>query len=213
MRTPILCAVALAAAGCTSAYYGVMQKLGYEKRDILVDRVEKGRDSQHAAKKQFENALEAFKSVVAFEGGDLEKTYRKLSDEYDSSEERVRDVGERIQSIEKVAGDLFDEWRAEIRQISSPDLRSKSDRLLRDTKDRYATLIDAMKTAESKMQPVLVEFRDRVLFLKHNLNAKAIASLQSDVGAIDAKVADLLRDMEKSIAEADEFVRSMNAES
>ena len=35
-----------------------------------------------------------------------------------------------------------------------------------------------MRLAESRIEPVLKSFRDQVLFLKHNLNAKAIASLR-----------------------------------
>jgi hypothetical protein len=56
---------------------------------------------------------------------------------------------------------------------------------------------------------VLAGFRDQVLFLKHNLNAKAIASLQSNVLAIEDDIAVLIRDMEASIKEADEFIHTL----
>ena len=52
------------AAGCESAYYGAMEKVGFHKRDILVDRVEAAADSQQEAKEEFENAFEQFASVV-----------------------------------------------------------------------------------------------------------------------------------------------------
>ena len=35
--------------GCSSTYYGAMEKVGIHKRDILVDRVEDARDSQEDA--------------------------------------------------------------------------------------------------------------------------------------------------------------------
>lgn len=214
MRTAIqvlIVAVGSTALGCRSAYYGVMETFGFEKREILVDRVEEGRDAQQDAKEQFQDALQAFKSVASFDGGDLERVYHDLEDEYEDSAASVDQVEDRIDAIEKVAEDLFDEWRAEIAQISSADLRSKSERMLEQTKDRYGDLLDAMKKAEAKMQPVLVELKDRVLFLKHNLNAQAIASLQGEVDVIDDKVAELVREMETSIAEADEFIRSMES--
>jgi len=50
-----------------------------------------------------------------------------------------------------------------------------------------------------------------VLFLKHNLNAQAIASLGAQVGEIDSKVQDLVREMEASIAEANEFIAAMDS--
>ena len=197
--------------GCRGAYYGMMEQFGVEKRDILVDRVEEGRDAQTEAKEQFQSALEAFKSVTSFKGGELEAQYERLKSEYDGAADRVGEVEERIDAIEKVAQDLFAEWKKEIGEISSSDLKAQSQRMLDDTKTRYAELLKAMQKAEGKMKPVLVAFNDRVLFLKHNLNAQAIASLSSQVGEIDGKVQELVREMEASIAEANEFIAAMDS--
>ena len=59
------------------------------------------------------------------------------------------------------------------------------------------------------MDPVLTSFRDHVLYLKHNLNAQAIASLQGDLGGIESDVGRLIAEMEKSIAEAQSFIKTM----
>lgn len=196
-------------AGCRSMYYGTMEKFGVHKRDILVDRVEEGRDAQQDAKEQFRDALEAFRAVSEFDGGDLEKTYNKLNKELERSESRAKDVRSRIASIEEVSADLFKEWAKEIETMESADLRSRSEQTLESSKQRYSDLIATMKQAESKMEPVLVAFRDHVLFLKHNLNAQAIDSLDSDLMEIESDVASLIEDMEASIAEADAFIESM----
>lgn len=203
---------AIFVGGCQSAYYGAMEKLGYEKRDILVDNVQDARKAQEAAKKQFESALEQFIAVTNFEGGDLEKQYRKLKDEYDESESRAKDVRKRIADVEQVAADLFKEWEKELGQYKSAELRRTSQRQLQDTKSRYQQLISSMKRAERKLDPVLGAFRDRVLFLKHNLNARAIASLRTQRGAIEADIGALIADMNRSIAEADQFIKSMSGE-
>ncbi len=196
--------------GCRGTYYDVMEQFGVEKRDILVDRVEEGRDAQTQAKEQFQDALEAFKSVTQFQGGELEARYHKLKSESDDVAGRVKEVGERIDSIEQVAADLFTEWKKEIKQISSSDLKAQSQQMLSETQARYGELLKAMKKAEAKMQPVMVAFNDRVLFLKHNLNAQAIASLSAQAAEIDTKVQDLVREMEASIAEANEFIAAMD---
>lgn len=198
--------------GCQSAYYGAMEKLGYEKRDILVDNVQDARKAQEAAKKQFESALEQFIAVTNFEGGDLERQYRKLKDEYDESESRAKDVRKRIADVEQVAADLFKEWEKELGQYKSAEMRRTSQRQLQDTKSRYQQLIASMKRAERKLDPVLGAFRDRVLFLKHNLNARAIASLRTQRAAVEADISALIADMNKSIAEADRFIKSMSEE-
>lgn len=198
--------------GCQSAYYGAMEKLGYEKRDILVDNVQDARKAQEAAKQQFESALEQFIAVTNFEGGDLERQYRKLKDEYDESESRAKDVRKRIADVEQVASDLFKEWEKELGQYKSAELRRTSERQLQDTKSRYQQLIASMKRAERRLDPVLGAFRDRVLFLKHNLNARAVASLRTQRAAVEADIGALIADMNRSIAEADRFIKSMSEE-
>lgn len=60
------------------------------------------------------------------------------------------------------------------------------------------------------MQPVLTSMRDHVLYLKHNLNAQAIASLQGELASIESDVADLVRDMETSINEVQRFIDEMS---
>jgi len=184
--------------------------MGYHKRDILVERVDEARNEQEEAKEQFRDALEAFQSVVAFDGGDLRAVYDRLSHELDASEARAEAVTDRIASVNRVATDLFEEWETELDQYESADLRRRSEEQLWATKSRYEQLYAAMRRAESKMEPVLVAFRDQVLFLKHNLNAQAVASLQGEVVTLQAEIDDLIAEMEEAIAEADAFIASMN---
>ena len=84
-------------------------------------------------------------------------------------------------------------------------MRTASQQSLASTKLRYSELIASMRRVEKKMQPVLTAFRDRVLFLKHNLNAQAITQLRGSASEIRAYVDSLLRDMNASIQEADRF--------
>ena len=66
-----------------------------------------------------------------------------------------------------------------------------------------------MKQAEAKIQPILTVFHDQVMFLKHNLNARAIASLKGELGTIKSDVSVLIASMEKSINEANAFINTM----
>lgn len=202
--------VTLAAAnlcGCKSMYYGTMEKFGVHKRDLLVDEVKDTRNSQQAAQEQFKTALEKYKEVVKVEGGDLEKKYNTLSKELARSESRAQEVKDHIASVEGVSEDLFREWKTELKQYSDPQLRRASEQQLRATQERYDDMMAIMKASAAKMDPVLAVFRDQVLFLKHNLNSRAIAGLQDESARLQSQVADLVRDMEKSIAEADAFIR------
>ena len=93
--------------------------------------------------------------------------------------------------------------------MQNPDLKGRSRESLQDNQSRYQRYIAAMARAENKMDPVLTVFRDQVLFLKHNLNARAIASLKRDTAAIEADVDTLLSDMQRAIGEAESFLAAM----
>jgi len=201
--------LASALGGCQSMYYGAWEKLGVHKRDILVERVENARDSQEQAKTQFKDALEQFRSVVKVDGGDLQVKYDNLRTELAGSQARAADVSERISSVKEVAEALFDEWHDELDQYKNPDLRRASERELRNTRIRYAQLIAVMERAERKMKPVLDAFGDQVLFLKHNLNARAIASLQGVSVDLENEINRLVEDMNRSIDEANAFIKEM----
>lgn len=199
----------LLVAGCRTAYYSTMETFGVHKRDLLKKNVVAARDGQQAASDQFKDALTRLREMYNVQGGDLEKTYDALKKDYDRSVSRADAVRGRIKDVETVAGDLFTEWEKEIQEISTPSLRQSSKDKLRETRQRYDEMITALKRAESSMGPVLVRFKDQVLYLKHNLNAAAIASLKGESLDIQSEINKLLNDMNAAIAQADKFVKAM----
>ena len=208
----LLCMAPPFLVGCQKTYYKTMEAFGYHKRDLLVERVEDARDAQEAAKEQFQSALEKFTEVVGFSGGELEEKYKELKAELEKSEMRADAVKGHIDDVEDEAEDLFNEWESELSQYSSDNLRRSSEQKLDLTRRRYAQLIGAMKRAEEKIDPVLTAFQDQVLFLKHNLNAQAVASLQDELVSVEADIESLIKEMEASIAEANSFIEAMGKE-
>jgi hypothetical protein len=190
-------------------YYGGLEKIGIPKREVMVYRVEKARDTQEETKEQFKSALEQFTALTNFKGGNLEATYNKLNGEYEDSVRKAEEVRKRISDIEDVSDALFREWEDELNQYSNASLKRSSQQKLTATKAHYKQLITAMKRAESKIAPVLSVFKDQVLYLKHNLNAQAIASLKGQLGLVQSDVSTLIAAMEKSIQEANAFIRTM----
>jgi hypothetical protein len=195
--------------GCKAAYYKTMESMGYHKRDILANRVQDARGAQEEAKEQFQSALEKFSSLLNYSGGELQEKYKTLEAEYEKCDEKAKTVGNRITAVEDVSEDLFNEWKEELKQYSNERLRRSSEQKLKETKESYAKLIGKMKRAEKKIAPVLSAFQDQVLYLKHNLNAQAISSLQSELTSIESEVASLITEMEASIREADKFISAM----
>jgi hypothetical protein len=210
-RFALLTCLALLLSGCSSAYYGAMEKIGIPKRQILVDRVENAREAQQEAKQQFASALEQFLAVTKVPTTELKATYDRLNDEFKRSETRAQAVRDRIAAIDDVARALFEEWNAELSQYSNATLRAQSQRQLDATRRRYGELMRVMNAAADRMDPVLGTFRDQVLFLKHNLNAQAISALGSTTRDLQQDITRLIAEMEKSIREADAFISTMQS--
>ncbi|MDH5896135.1 DUF2959 domain-containing protein [Vibrio splendidus] len=196
--------------GCQSAYYSAMEQVGYHKRDIMVDRVEDAKESQQDAQEEFTSALEALSSLTNFSGGDLENMYNQINDKYQDSEKAAQNVSDRIAAIEDVSDALFAEWQSELDLYTSASLRRSSEQKLRETQSSYKTMLSAMKRAEKKMDPVLNTLRDNTLYLKHNLNASAVGSLQGEFMSLEKDIAYAIEQMNAAIAESDKFLAQLN---
>lgn len=208
-RVFLSCLALVVLAGCQSAYYEAAEKVGYHKRDIMVDRVEGSRDAQEDAQEQFQSALEQLGELTNFDGGDLEDIYDDMADEYEDSVEAAAEVTERIDAVEDVAQALFKEWQEEIAQYSNARFKADSQAKLAETQKQYSAMMAAMRKSEAKMTPVLTALNDNVLYLKHNLNARAVASLQVEFESIENDIGVLIEEMRKSIEVSDAFIANL----
>lgn len=195
--------------GCASVQYKALEKVGVHKRDILIDRVESARESQTETKDQVVSAYQQFRNLVTVTDGGLEKRYKALTKAVQRSKDKTGELDGRINSVESVAAALFSEWKSELNQYSNASLRSQSEQNLSTTQHRYQQMIRRMRAAQSRIQPVLHVLEDQTLYLKHNLNARAISGLQGEVDSIEEKVNNLILEMEAAVQEANEFLKGM----
>lgn len=200
---------ALVLSGCESTYYDAMEQMGVHKREILIDRIEDAQTAQEEGQEQFKDALEQFQAVVGFDGGDLEDVYNQLNDEYESSVDAAETISDRIAAVESVADALFSEWEGELEEFSNASLRRDSQRQLNQTRQRYDRLMKSMRSAEKTIDPVLSSLKDNVLYLKHNLNARAIASLKGELNNVNEDVSALIDAMQIAINESSAFIEQM----
>jgi uncharacterized protein YhaN len=196
-------------SGCSSMYYAGLEKIGVPKRDLLSRRVESARDAQEDSKQQFSSALDRFRATVKVDGGDLEERYDGLRDELDKCEQRAKRLEGRIDDVEDVAEALFEEWEDELEQYKRPELRAESARQLAETRRGYTPMMKAMRRAQHKVEPVLEALRDVVLALKHQLNARAVSSVQGELASVEREVDALVREMNASIREASKFLGTL----
>ncbi|WP_337879790.1 DUF2959 family protein [Rheinheimera sp.] len=208
MKALLLLSV-LSLAGCQQAYYATMEKFGVEKRELLVDRVKDARDAQLDGQQQFKDALDELSQLLKFDGGDLQTQYQQLSEQYQDSQKAAQLISSRVDKVQSVAEALFDEWRDELEQYQSQQLKRQSQQQLQQTERQFQQLLKKMRAAEAKTQPVLRLLNDNVLFLKHNLNAKAIGAVQQDFSGLQRNLQSLLQEMNQAIHESNKFIAQL----
>ena len=200
--------------GCATMYQGAKEKMGIDahKRETMITRAEDARNAQIEAKKQFQSALEKFQNMVRFEGGDLEREYEELKSTVQRCEERTEDVRARLKGVEEVSADFFDEWRKDIQKYDSDELRDTSREKLENAKEKYESMMTAMRLAESRLGQTLIPFRDQVLYLQNNLNTKSIEGLSGELENVRTDVDELVKVLEKSIKQTTDFLVAIDDE-
>ncbi len=195
--------------GCSSTYYSAMEKVGFHKREIMVDRVEAANEAQQDAQEQFNSALEALQAFTGSEGSDLETMYKRINTQYEESVEAADEVSERIDAVESVADALFEEWYEELALYSNSELRQESEKTLKQTETNYTQMLAAMRRAEQSMSPILVTLLDNTLYLKHNLNAQAVGALQGEFSALERDIEQAIDKMTIAIDESNAFIETL----
>jgi len=187
-------------------YFNAREAIGDHKRTLVVYQVEQACVSLEETRDEFADSLKRFNNLLTVGDGPLEHRYNLLNRQYQFCRAKSDTVSQRIKVIEEVSEALFSEWEKELNEYSSRSLKSASKQQLKTARQQYARLIKAMHKAESKIHPVLAAFKDQVLYLKHNLNARAIAALQNEWVDISMDITQLILAMECIIAEANQFV-------
>ena len=115
------------------------------------------------------------------EGKDRRKLYKNLMKEMDNCDKRVEGVRKRTAEMNGAASMYFEERGKSVESIGSEDLRARGQARLEESKAEYAHILELGQAAGGDYQGFMAKLRDQVLFLGHDLNPDALASLDDDV--------------------------------
>jgi thiaminase len=74
-------------------------------------------------------------------------------------------------------------------------------------------MCSSLLLAGNAIEPVLIQMKDYVLYLKHNLNAQAIGWLKEETLQIEEDISDLINQMNQPIQETEHFIEMLEVES
>jgi hypothetical protein len=210
MRRIILTTIAVSALGSfgcrSSTYYEAMDTVGYEKREMLVDRVEEARDTQIEAKQQLQTALYTLRRFESIPAGELTQLRDDLDGEVDKTEGQLNELQGDIQSVESIAQEVFDDWEAELQKYDSDELRRKSAQELEETKRNYGALISELRSTHEKLATVIAPLKDQVLFIEHAINAGETPPKSDKLDDVRQQISTLIEELEGSIDRTQRFI-------
>ena len=97
-------------------------------------------------------------------------------------------------------------------KFSSSVARRSSEEKYRQMQTRYDAVINSMERVCDKFYPALSAFKDQVLLLKHNVNAQSEVVSGADLAIAEREISLLTQEIDRAMAEADNFIRQMRLE-
>lgn len=212
MLTRLVRATALAllvclASGC-KAFGGSFLVFGgaHTLQEDLVARARGAGEEAREARADFAAAALLYQRLTAPQAVELERLSGEFADAVEACDDRAQDVTERIEAIRHEKEAVVKGWTEELGRFSSDAVRKKSEAQMRDTEARAQSLLTALERLQGRMQPVLLKLRDYALFFDHNLNARAIATLQDTYKDFDGEVKALESEFARVEAELGTFL-------
>jgi hypothetical protein len=219
MKTPLLLAIIflLTQTACRSSIERTTgsstlkpsEMKGVEKKELLKDRVVDAKNAQKATEKTLQAALADLKALNAANGKNLEKKYRALQFNYEDAVKNADQFHQGVQQVESLAQSLYSDWESDINKIDTVSLKTQSQQSLAESRSRYEMMDTQFKSTEEKLMPVLKKYNDQIRYLKYNLDSKSLASVRNENKIIQSEMEQLIHDLNKSVASADDFIRKM----
>ncbi len=199
--------VLLLLSGCASTYLSVWETLGFQRRDLLVARVENAREGADASVAAFERVLDDMMPIAMRDAPVADTRFAALDAAFRDAQDSARRLSSEIEQVETVSQGLFLEWESELAKSRDSDHKRNEQRELATSRQAYNTLIGQFRSAEVGFSPTLNTVRDSIRVLQRNRaeprsqeDRNALLSLRGDVDR-------LASELRRAIAVANDFVR------
>lgn len=204
--------VLLFTLGCQATYYKIWEKLGKEKRDLLLSDVNAVKTQQQETAEHFKDALTRLQEAYGKKNTKLQAMYDRIKSDDERAHSEAEALNKRVERMNTTARDLFREWESELNTFTNREFKAKSKANLQRARKSFEALSQSLDKSTARMKPLLSRLHETTLFLKHNLNAQSLGAMKNESKAIEQNLDALLKQMNASIQEADEFLSVLKEE-
>jgi len=196
-----------ALGSCQAVYLGTLEQFGFEKREILYERIETAGESIVVLEQRLDETFAVYREAINQEGGNLLSSQKRFSNFYDKTEDAASEFDSRIEKVQAVANAMFEEWNSETGEIIDAELRRKSRSNYTRALAHYGNLLRSMRAVQAETDPILTRLRDHVLFMKLNLHPGAYAPLRKTEDEFLASAEAVSLTMKATYEEVQSFLR------
>ena len=206
VRATALALFAFFVGGCRSLGGSLLVGGPHAPQEDLVARARGAEREAQEARVDFAAAFLLYQRLTAPQAVELEQLSGEFEDSVETCEDRARDLSERIDSIRHETEALVKSWTEELARFSSDAVRKKSEAQMRDSEAYAQRLTAALERLQGRMKPVLLKLQDYALFFDHNLNPRAIATIQDTYKDFDNEFKALESELGKTQGEITAFL-------
>jgi hypothetical protein len=216
IRSVVLAFLLVTLASCSSTSGSFLRSSFFKRsnsaEESLVNSVRRARSEQAQAQNDFTTAFHQFQRLTAPQAVELENLDAELEDSIDDCDDAAETLRERILEIRTDSNTLITEWKAELEEFAGEGMREKSAKMMADTESRTNKVVAALEQVQLKMEPVLLKLHDYALFFNHNLNPRAIATLEDTYKDFDRELKALHAEMATAQAEMNSFLEALEGQ-
>jgi len=199
---------ALALVFAASAY----AQQGHKETDRLIKKAESMQKDLETATAQVHKTMDYYNNIMKGGDADTRKLYKDLTKAIEDSGKRAANVSKRVEEMEAEAHLFFGEWTQSLQEITSADLKKRSQDRLNQTRVHFGEILSAGRRAGAVFGPFIGSLKDQVVYLGYDLNASAVASLSEDAKKLNAQADELFANIKDVQRVTGEYVLSLKPE-
>jgi DNA repair exonuclease SbcCD ATPase subunit len=206
------CLVLVCASGASATSALAADDQGHERIEEFLKRVEKTTEAVAKAQESLEETLVDYTKMLSAETHNRRKLYDNAWKGIERTEERSKELGDRLREMYQESGVLFKGWKKSLQEIREEKLRARSDKRLTAASERHDKLHGRGLDARSELDSVVSVLRDHMLYLEHDLNDSSVKSLAPEAAELAGRAKKCVAGLQDYSKSAVEFAKSLSPE-
>ncbi|HSF19551.1 MAG TPA: DUF2959 family protein [Vicinamibacteria bacterium] len=185
---------------------------GLKMTDSLIKKAEDVVKEAVTARGEIEKTLGSYNALFQkTDSKEIRDSYKGIEKGIERSEKQREEVRKKVDEMKVEAEAYFASWSESIEQISSDNLRKRSEERMAETRKHFDGVLNAVEQARGEYEPFISSLKDQWTYLGHDLNPSGIASLKPDAEKLNERGTALFKKIDEGMKKAGEYIDSLRS--